>query len=175
MEAAAYNTPDLDRWRRATIVATTVAALELVALLGVGALVLAKPIAHAIRHHAVAAATRTAVGHTAAAPLPKRTAPPAKPKLARAQTKVLVLNGNGRAGIAHTEATKLSSLGYRIAGAANAKRQDYATTVVMYAPGYAAEGSRLAHDLGAKVVGPLDGLKPAALHGGELAVVLGAS
>src|ERR1700759_1483707 len=102
MEAAAYATPDLDRWRRATIVAATVAALELVALLGVAALLLAKPISHAIRHHAVAAATRTAAKHPAAAPLPQRTPPPAKPKLARGQTKVLVLNGNGRAGVAHT-------------------------------------------------------------------------
>src|ERR1700760_3795180 len=134
MEAAAYNAPDLDRWRRATIVATTVAALELVALLGVGALVLAKPLAHAIRHHAAAVATQPAAKH-AAAPLPHPAPAPAKPKLARHQTRVLVLNGNGRAGVAHTEATKLSTLGYRIAGAANAKRQDYATTVVMYAPG----------------------------------------
>jgi hypothetical protein len=172
---AAYGTPDLDRWRRATIVASTVAALELVVLLAVGALVLAKPIAHMIRRHAVAtvAATHTAK-HTAPAPV-RRTPPPAKPKLARGQTRVLVLNGNGRAGVAHVEASKLQSLGYRIAGAANAKRQDYATTVVMYAPGYAPEGERLAHDLGAKVVGPLDGLKPAALHGGQLAVILGAS
>jgi hypothetical protein len=171
---AMYTTPDLVRWRRATIVASTVAALELVVLLAVGALVLAKPIAHAIRRHAAVAATHAAT-HPAPAPVVKHAAPPAKPKLARAQTHVLVLNGNGRAGVAHSEATKLQSLGYRIAGAANAKRQDYATTVDMDAPGYAPEGRRLAHDLGAKVVGPLDGLKPAALHGGQLAVILGAS
>jgi hypothetical protein len=172
---AMYDTPDLARWRRATIVASTVAALELILLLGVGALVLAKPIAHAIRQHAAASATHTAT-HAAPAPAPvKRTPPPAKPKLARAQTHVLVLNGNGRAGVAHTAATKLQSLGYRIAGAANAKRQDYATTVVMYAPGYAPEGQRLARDLGAKVVGPLDGVQRNALHGGQLAVILGAS
>jgi hypothetical protein len=44
----------------------------------------------------------------------------------------------------------------------------------MYRKGYAAEGARLARDLHVKVVGPLDGLKPAALHGGQLAIVLGA-
>ena len=38
----------------------------------------------------------------------------------------------------------------------------------------AATALRLAHDLHVKVVGPLDGMKPAALHGGQLAVLLGA-
>ena len=47
--------------------------------------------------------------------------------------------------------------------------------VVMYKRGFAAEGVRLAHDLHVHVVGPLDGLKPAALHGGKLAIVLGAN
>ncbi len=45
----------------------------------------------------------------------------------------------------------------------------------MYARGYEAEGLRLARDLHVQVVGPLDGLKPSALHGGKLAVVLGAA
>ena len=44
----------------------------------------------------------------------------------------------------------------------------------MFKRGYAAEGRRLARDLHIRVVGPLDGLKPAALHGGQLAIVLGA-
>jgi LytR cell envelope-related transcriptional attenuator len=87
---------------------------------------------------------------------------------------VMVFNGNGRAGAAGTAASTLHSLGYPIAGTANARRQDYATTVVMYRPGYRAEGLRLAHDLHAKVVAPLDGIHPGALGGGELAVVLGA-
>jgi hypothetical protein len=33
---------------------------------------------------------------------------------------------------------------------------------------------RLAHDLHVGVVGPLDGVSRAALHGGQLAVILGA-
>ena len=45
----------------------------------------------------------------------------------------------------------------------------------MYRRGFAAEGVRLAHDLHVKVVGPLDGVKTSALHGAQLAVVLGAS
>ena len=59
-------------------------------------------------------------------------APSPKPAVTRQQTKVLVLNGNGRNGAAHTEAARLQSLGYRIAAAADAKRHDYATSVVMY-------------------------------------------
>jgi hypothetical protein len=172
---ATYGAPGVDRWRRATIVASTVAALELVLLVCVGALLVAKPLSHALRHHADAAAKSAAVKHATAPTVHRHATPIAKPKLTRAQTKVLVLNGNGETGAAHDAATKLTALGYRIAGAANAKRQDYATTVVMYRPGYAAEGKRLAHDLGAKVVGPLDGLPLSALHGGQLAVVLGAS
>ena len=54
-------------------------------------------------------------------------------------------------------------------------RTDYATTVVMYRPGFRGEGLRLAHDLHLKVVGPLDGLKPAAMHGAQLVVLLGAA
>ncbi len=99
----------------------------------------------------------------------------AKPKLSRAATGVLVLNGNGRAGAASAAAARLSGLGYRIRGKGNAARQDYATTVVMYRRGFEAEGLRLARDLHVHVVGPLDGLKPSALHGGKLAVVLGAA
>jgi hypothetical protein len=96
------------------------------------------------------------------------------PKLMREQTGVVVLNGNGRAGAAAAEGSKLSALGYRVRATANAPRQDYATTVVMYRHGYHAEAVRLAHDLHVGVVGPLDGMKPAALRGGQLAIILGA-
>jgi len=37
-----------------------------------------------------------------------------------------------------------------------------------------AEGVRLAHDLHLTVVGPLDGLGPKTLEGGQLAVIIGA-
>ena len=69
-----------------------------------------------------------------------------------------MFNGNGRAGAASAAASKLSTLGYRIPGKGNAKRQDYATSVVMYRPGFEAEGLRLARDLHVHVVGPLDGI-----------------
>jgi hypothetical protein len=164
-------------WRRATIVTALIAAVELVLLVVCAAVLVAKPLARAVRHHAerVAAAP-------AAKPKPKaihaaalrRTPPPAKPHHPRAKTKVLVLNGNGRTGAAHAEASRLQSLGYRIAGAADAHRHDYATSVVMYRHGFRPEGVRLARDLHIRVVGPLDGLRPAALDGGQLAVIIGA-
>lgn len=163
-------------WRRATLVASLVAAVELVALLLLAFLLLAKPLSHAIEHRATATAL--------AAPTKKKAAPVVhhlvkappvgKATLTRKQSSVLVLNGNGRAGAAHTAAARLQHLGYSIRGAGNAPRSDYATTVVMFRPGYAPEGHRLAHDIHASVVGPLDGIAASSLHGAKLVVVLGA-
>jgi LytR cell envelope-related transcriptional attenuator len=155
-------------------VASLVAALELIVLIVLVLFLLAKPLAHAVRQHAQAAAL---------APAAKRKAPAvqvkkhrvAKPKLLRSATGVFVFNGNGRTGAASAAAVKLAGLGYPIRGKGNAARQDYATTVVMYRRGYEAEGLRLAHDLHVHIVGPLDGMRPSALHGGKLAVVLGAA
>ena len=175
MDAPLTPTDALIRpWRTATLVASLVAAIELVLLVGAGFLLLAKPLSHALRRHAEASALAPA--KKAPAPAVHHAVAPkiAKPKLSRAQTAVFVFNGNGRTGAAGDEATQLQSLGYRIPGTANAKRQDYATTVVMYRSGFAAEGTRLARDMHVKVVGPLDGVTPSALHGAQLAVVLGA-
>jgi hypothetical protein len=161
-------------WRTATMVASLVAAVELVLLIVAALLLLAKPLAHAMRQHAEASAFAPAAKHTAAAKKPAKVHIPAT-KLLRSETGVFVFNGNGRAGAASAEGSKLSTLGYRVPGTGNATRQDYATSVVMYRSGYQAEGLRLAHDLHVKVVGPLDGVRAGALHGGQLAVVLGAS
>jgi LytR cell envelope-related transcriptional attenuator len=158
-------------WRTATLVASLVAAVELVLLAGAAFLLLAKPLSHAMQAHAEKTAFPTHHTVTAAKHAAKKVL---LPKLLRAETKVVVLNGNGRAGAAAAAAAKLQGLGYRIRSTGNAQRQDYATTVVLYRPGYQPEGARLAHDLHVKVVGPLDGLKPAALHGAQLAIILGA-
>ena len=170
---APLPTPDalIRPWRTATLVASLVAAIELVLLVVAGLLLLAKPLAHAVQRHAQAAALapakkERAVVHTIA----KATLP----KLTRTETGVFVLNGNGRSGAASAAGSKLSAIGYRVPGTGNAKRQDYATTVVMYRKGYKPEGVRLARDLHVKIVGPLDGLAPSALHGAQLAVILGA-
>ena len=159
-------------WRTATLVASLVAAIELVLLLGAAFLLLAKPIAHAMQKHAAATAFAPAKKHTA--PVTHSGAAVMLPKLLRAETGVFVFNGNGRAGAASGAAAKLSALGYRIPGTGNATRQDYATSVVMFKQGFNAEATRLARDLHVQVVGPLDGLKPSALRGAQLAIVLGA-
>ncbi|HEV2593102.1 MAG TPA: LytR C-terminal domain-containing protein [Gaiellaceae bacterium] len=163
-------------WRLATLAASLIAGVELIVLVLLAFLLLAKPLSHAIQRHATATATAAVVKKAQAASTHKLIKPPpvGVAKLTRAHTSVLVLNGNGRSGVAHIEAAKLQHLGYRVGGAANAKRSDYATSVVMFRNGYAAEGNRLAHDLHVSVVGPLDGMKPAALHGSQVVIVLGA-
>jgi hypothetical protein len=160
-------------WRRATILASAVAALELVLLLGAGLMLVAKPLAHMLRRHAVAAAYAPAKKAAATAFVVPKPKPVGAPTLTRSHTAVLVLNGNGVNGAAGAEAAKLHALGYEIAGAVDARRQDYATTVVMYSPGFQPEAVRLAHDMHVQVVGPLDGFTRGALRGGRLAVILG--
>jgi hypothetical protein len=162
-------------WRRATLIASAIAAVELVALLFLGLVIVAKPLGHAVQRHAQKAAASTPLPAPVRTEITRQAAPLPKPAITRNQTKVLVLNGNGRNGAAHAEAERLHGLGYQIAGAADAKRHDYATSVVMYKTGFRTEGVRLAHDLHVPVVGPLDGIRPAALAGGQLAVIIGAN
>ena len=161
-------------WRTATLVASLVAAIELVLLVGAAVLLLAKPLAHAVQRHAEAAALAPTVATKKAPAVVHKVKKLAPAKHTRSHTGVFVLNGNGRNGAASSEAAKLTGIGYRVPGKGNAKRQDYATTVVMYRRGWEAEGRRLASDLHVKIVGPLDGLSTSALHGAELVVVLGA-
>jgi len=161
-------------WRTATLVASLVAAIELILLLVAAVLLLAKPLSHAMHRQAEAAAFKTPA-KKAVSPVRHVKQAAVKARLPRAKTNVWVLNGNGRNGAAGSEAARLTSRGYRIRGTGNATRTDYATTVVMYRPGFRGEGLRLAHDLRLKAVGPLDGLKPAALHGAQLVVLVGAA
>jgi hypothetical protein len=162
-------------WRTATIVASLIAVVELVALLVLGFALLAKPIAHALKHHATTAAKTSTTTHVAAKPkVVVHKTPPAVAHLSRAKTGILVLNGNGRTGAAAAEAARLHGLGYPVTATGNAPSSNYATTSVLYKPGFRGEAVRLEHDLGVHAVGPLDGLTPAALHGGKLAVILGA-
>lgn len=169
-------------WRTATLVASLVAAVELILLLVALFLLLAKPLAHAVQHHAEASAFGSATTGTKKAATKRPTATHGtthaaaipKPKLRVGSTRVLVLNGNGRTGAAGVEAAHIASAGYRVSGTGNAARTDYATTVVMYRAGYAGDAHRLAKRLRIGLVGPLDGMRPQALHGAELLVLLGA-
>src|SRR5262249_40494866 len=132
------------------------------------------PLAHAVQRHAEASAFAPAASVKKPATIEHKIkkVPPARHT--RSHTGVFVLNGNGRNGAASAEAAKLSGFGYRVPGKGNAKRTDYATTVVMSRRGWEPEGRRLASDLHVKIVGPLDGMSASALHGAQLVVVLGA-
>ena len=156
-------------WRTAALVATVVAAAELVVLLVVagGPLI---------------TSADTAPKPTAKASKPARTAttkpasavktPPAA-DLPRRRVSVVVLNGNGRQGAAAATSSRIEGRGYRISIVGNAPSHDYPSSLVMYRPGFAAEGKRLARDLGIRLVSPLDGMRPGQLHGAHTVVILG--
>ena len=154
-------------WRTATIVACTVAAFELVLILILGVALLGKPLSERMRDQ-----QRTLGIETQAKPKPKIGS--SKPQLARGETSVLILNGNGVSGAAHATAAQVEARGYSIGDVGNANRTDYTRSVVMYRPGYRGEAMRLARDLRIKIVGPLDGMNVRQLMGAHVAVVVGA-
>jgi hypothetical protein len=171
--------PDLAyRWRTRTMIVSAVAGAELLALIAVGVLLLGKGWLQQARasatttkapavHHSTPAATKTKP-----AAKPRHTAP-ATPMLTRAQTSLLVLNGNGQSGAAGAAASALRAHGYAIRSVGNAKRNDYAASMVMYRPGLKREALRLARDMGFPIVSPLDGLLPSQLDGAKLLVIVG--
>ena len=63
--------------------------------------------------------------------------------------------------------------GYTIGTVGNAPRSDFTRTLVMYRRGYQPEAMRLARDLNLKIVGPLDGLRPADMLGAHVALIVG--
>jgi LytR cell envelope-related transcriptional attenuator len=169
-------------WRTATLVASAIAAAELVGLFVVGAFVLAHPFSHHAKTSTTAATTvsavthRTTTVHRHVVPVPAkdRFAPIVSPSLRpRAKLRVLVLNANGVQGAAHIEAAHLQGLGYVIGGAANAPGHHYARSMVMFVPGYLKEARRLARETGIKLVAPVDGLTPSTLSASRLVVLLG--
>src|SRR5689334_25361322 len=99
------------------MVASLVAAIELVLLIGVALLLLAKPLSHAVQRQAQAAAFSPEKKKAAAAV--KREEKLVLPSLTRPETHVFVLNGNGRSGAAAEAAAKLNVLGYRVPGTGN--------------------------------------------------------
>jgi hypothetical protein len=166
-------------WRGAALVALVVAAVELMALLALAGVRLVPPL-HTAQAPAATPAT-TPAAHSKPATHPKTT-PAHKPAVVRAtplrahsRLSVLVLNGNGITHAAANEAAGLLRRGYRAASSADAPNHDYTRSLVLFAPGYAREGRRLAHELGVKIVGPLDGMTPAELKGSQLVVILGDS
>jgi hypothetical protein len=64
--------------------------------------------------------------------------------------------------------------GYEVGRVGNASRSDFVRSIVMYRPGFAGEGRRLAKDLGVKQVGPLDGMRASELGRAQVVFILGA-
>ncbi len=173
--------PELVRpWRTATLVATAIAGLELVLLVVAGIVLLGRSLAPHV-HAAAEPKARTAKPAAAKpAAAPARAAAHRRPAhvaatLPRTRTGVLVLNGNGVQGAAAETASIVKSRGYVVKQVANAPRSGYLKTLVMYRPGFAVEARRFAHDLNVGLVEPLDGMKPAQLHGAQILMILGAS
>ena len=165
-------------WRTATIVLTGIAAIQLVLLIGAGIILLGKQIAPHVHKAAAreAAAKPAKVSHPTTKPKATRTlAAHAKPTLARAKTKVLVLNGNGVQGAAALAAQLAQARGYPVLDVGNATKTGYARTIVMYRPGFRSEALRFRHDLNLSVVAPIDGMTPAELKGAQLVEILGAA
>jgi LytR cell envelope-related transcriptional attenuator len=166
VQHSAHSAELSEPWRTRAIVAAAIAAVELALLLGVGAVLLGRVFAKEVEQAALA-----------------RVVPPAKPdrpepkvgapKLARSETSVFVLNGNGISGAAGDTGRRVRGLGYVVGGVGNAPRSDYGRSVVMFRRGYEPEARRLAKDVGIKVVGPLDGLRARDLMGAQLALVVG--
>jgi LytR cell envelope-related transcriptional attenuator len=155
----------LSRWRTATIVASALAAAELVALAAIGATMLA----HTVKRNVQQAAVQKVAGPAPAHP----SARTERTILARGDTGVLVLNANGIAGAAATAASSLRARGYIVSGVGNADSQGTTRTMVMYRGSFLPEARRLARDVGGAAVTPLDGIKPSELMGAQVALVLG--
>ena len=164
MEHSVPYEPAARPWRTLTLIASAVAAVEFLILFG---FFVGKPLVAHLKSVAVARANGSG-----SIDIPKPP-PVGKPKLQRSQTRVLVLNGNGVTGAAAAEASRVRARGYRIASVTDARRTDYPSSIVMYRAGYRPEAVRLKRDIRVHVIGPLDGMKPRALHGAQLVVIVG--
>ena len=178
MDLPASSSELVRPWRTATLIATTIAGVELVLLVVAGIILLGKSLAPHVqaaakRHAAAPAVTKR---EQAAKPTPSH---PARPRVAaelpRARTQVLVLNGNGIEGAAAEAATLVKARGYFVKRVGNAPRTGYARTMVEYRPGFRAEARRFGRDLNVGLIAPLDGMRPAQLHGAHLVLILGGS
>jgi hypothetical protein len=164
-------------WRTATLVATTIAGLELVLLIVFGIILLGRSLGPHVQAAAERQALRKApaVSHVVAPVAKPVQRAPAVARLTRAKTQVMVLNGNGIQGAAAEAASLVTARGYAVKKVGNARRAGYGRTIVMYRPGFQPEAVRFGKDLNIRAVTPLDGIKVAQLDSAQLVMVLGAS
>ncbi len=166
---------ELVRWQTATLVASAVAAIELVLLVVLAVALLGGPAVDKVR---AASADRAAARGPAQAATLAPTTEKREPRVARrprSETAIVVLNGNGITGAAGAAADRVRGLGYQIGSVGNAERSDYTRTLVMYRRGYQAAADRLAGDIDGALVAPLDGMRPRDLRGAHLVLLLGRS
>lgn len=150
-------------WRAAALALCALALAELAALLALAGI----RVLHVHR-----ATTPTQAGTTpAGTPAAKAVAHPLR---ARSRVSVLVLNGNGVAHAAGDEATRLLGRGYGHALASDASTR-YASSLVLFRPGWEGEARRLARDAGIRTVTPLDARLQAADRRYPLVLILGSS
>jgi hypothetical protein len=160
-------------WRTAAYVAGAVALLELLILLAVGGGALARFVSDQVQLKARERVLAPVAAPEKAPAARRKPAPVPAAKLPRSRTVVLVLNGNGRTGAAAAAASRVQRRGYRIGEVGNAPRSDFRRSLVMYKPGFAGEGHRLARDLDVRLVGPLDGMRPRQLGRAHVVFILG--
>jgi hypothetical protein len=171
--------PSVQSWRAAAIVAAAVATVELFILVLIGIAFATRFFAGEVDQAATSAlpAAPAVEQQAAAQPGPatesKKSQPAAKPILARSETSVIVLNGNGIPGAASIAAQRVHARGYLIAGSTNAPRSDFQQSLIMFRPGFEREARRLAADAGIRRVAPLDGISKRDLQGAHLALILG--
>jgi LytR cell envelope-related transcriptional attenuator len=172
--------PPAQPWRAAAIVAAAVATVELFILVLIGIAFATRFFAGEVDQAATSALPQAPAVEQPAPVQPapvaetkKKEEPAAKAVLARGETSVIVLNGNGISGAAATTADRVRTRGYLIAGSANAPRSDFQQSVIMFRPGFEREARRLSADVGIRRVGPLDGLSKRDLQGAHLALIIG--
>ena len=163
-------------WRTAAYLAGAIAAIELLLLVVIGGGALLSALSERLQLEArrtIAAPSATASAKPKANATARKLASAPAAKRPRSRTTVLVLNGNGRTGAAAEAASRVSNSGYRIGRVGNASRSDFGRSLVMYRPGFAGEGRRLAKDLGVRMVGPLDGMRLRDLGKAHVVYILG--
>jgi hypothetical protein len=155
----------VSRWRALALGFSLLAALELVVLGAIGFKALAKTVSRDVQ--------TAAINKVAGPPPVKHPTAPGRATLPRDETGVLVLNGNGIAGAAAAGAEQVRGHGYVVTGVGNAETEGQTRTLVMYRGKFRPEALRLAHDVHARLVTPLDGMRPSQLMGAQLVLVLG--
>ena len=164
-------------WRSAAFIAATVATVELVILLIIGIWLFGKFFSDEVTKATdPAKVAQVAVERELGTQYSgtSNSAAGTKPMLSRAETSVLVLNGNGRSGAALEASTQVRRRDYLISGTGNAERTDYPRSLVMFRPGFEEEANRLAKDVDVRRVVPLDGMRPGELQGAHVALIIGA-